>query len=49
MIIFHSDWYIYDVHYQKDLLFALCIVQNLKSTAVAGIMPLNFEAGVQVG
>ncbi|XP_037037060.1 uncharacterized protein LOC119074852 [Bradysia coprophila] len=47
-IIFHSDWYVYDVSCQKDILFALCVVKKLKSINVAGIMPLNFATGVQV-
>jgi len=48
MILYGTDWYLYDCCYQRDLMFALYIVQNMKPIAVAGILPLNFEAGLMV-
>lgn len=49
MVIVHTDWYLYDCPYQRDLMVvALYIVQNMAPVAVADIIPLNYETGVMV-
>lgn len=48
MVLYDTKWYTYDVKYQKDMLFALLIFQELQPVSVASLYPLNFETGLQV-
>ncbi|XP_037037213.1 odorant receptor 67d-like [Bradysia coprophila] len=48
MVLYDTKWYTYDVAYQKDILFALLIFQDLQPISVASLYPLNFETGLQV-
>lgn len=48
MVIYNAKWYVYETKYQKDMMFALNIIQNLKPIRIANVYPLNFETGLQV-
>lgn len=48
MVIYNAEWYRYGIKYQKDILLALPIFQNVKPILIANVFPLNFATGQQV-
>nr|QGW45431.1 odorant receptor 58 [Bradysia odoriphaga] len=47
-VICNAKWYTYKVKYQKDMLVALYIAQNMHPISVANVSPLNFETGLNI-
>ncbi|XP_037041150.1 uncharacterized protein LOC119077891 [Bradysia coprophila] len=47
-VISQSKWYTYELKYQKDILIALYLAQNMQPIRIAGMIPLNFETGLMI-
>nr|QGW45374.1 odorant receptor 1 [Bradysia odoriphaga] len=47
-VICNAKWYNYAVKYQKDMMFALYLSQNLKPILLFNVFPLNFATSLMI-